>query len=81
MTLEIGWVRTVTVEASNLAAHCGLKKMVGLRTKTGGVWLFYNLFVCIFYIRLMSYYMSNWALWVAMNCRNVLCFCCISIVS
>ena len=35
------------------------KKIVVLRTQIGSVWLFYDLFVCIFYIGLMGYYMSN----------------------
>ena len=35
------------MEASKLSAHRGLKKMTMLRLKSGGVGLFYNLFVCI----------------------------------
>ena len=71
--MEIGWVRKGMVEGSNLAAQGRLKKMVVLRTETSGVWLFYVLFVCVLYIRLMSNYLSSWTLWVGMTCRDVLC--------
>ena len=35
------------MEGSKLSAHRGLKKMMFLRLKSGGVRLFYNLFICI----------------------------------
>ena len=40
------------------------KKIVVLRTKVSGMWLFYNLLVCVFYFKLLGYYVLNWALWV-----------------
>ena len=40
------------------------KKMVVLRTKVSGMWLFYTLFVCVFYTGLLGYYVLNWALWI-----------------
>ena len=47
-----------------LGASSWAKKMVVLRTKVSGMWLFYNLLVFFFYIRLLGYYVLNWALWV-----------------
>ena len=38
------------------------EKMVVLRTKVSGMRLFYNLFVCVIYVGLFCYYVSNWAL-------------------
>ena len=38
------------------------KKMVVLRTKVSGMWLFYNLFLCVFYTGLLGYYVLNRAL-------------------
>ena len=35
------------MEGSNLSAHCGLKKMIILILKSGGMRLFDNLFICI----------------------------------
>ena len=35
------------MEGSNLLAHRGLKKMIILRLKSGGMRLFDNLFICI----------------------------------
>ena len=52
------------MEGSNLAAPCGLKKMVVLRTKISGMWLFYNLFLFVFYVGLLGSYVLNWALWI-----------------
>ena len=49
-----------------------------LRTEFSGMRLFYDLFVRVFCIWLTDFYMSNWTLWVAMTCRDVLCYCCIS---
>ena len=39
--------------------------------------VFYNLLVCLFYIRLLGYYLLNWALWVIRSVRAMfLKFCC-----
>ena len=38
--------------------------MFVLRTKVGGMWLFYTLFVCVFHFGLLGYYVLNWALWI-----------------
>ena len=35
------------MEGSNLSAHHGLKKMIMLRLKSGGMGLINNLFICI----------------------------------
>ena len=43
------------MEGSNLAV---------LRTKISDMWLFYTLIVCVFHVRLLGYYMLNWALWI-----------------
>ena len=40
------------------------KKMVVLRTKFSGMWLFYNLFVCVIFVWLLCYHMLDWALWI-----------------
>ena len=40
------------------------KKMVVLKRKISGMWLFYNLFVCVFHVGLLGYYVLNWALWI-----------------
>ena len=39
------------------------KKMIILILKSGGVGLFYNLFVCIIILRMMCHYMLDGALW------------------
>ena len=39
------------------------KKMVVLRTKISGPRLFYTLFVCVFYVRLLVSYVLWWMLW------------------
>ena len=40
------------------------KKSVVLRTKVSGMRLFDNLFLCVIYVGLLCYYVSNWVLWV-----------------
>ena len=40
------------------------KKMVVLRKKVSGMRLFHNLFVCVFYFGLLSYYVLKWAMWI-----------------
>ena len=52
------------------------KRIVVLRTKNFGMWVLYNLFICVVKICLMDCCMSYWALLVAMTWRGVL-YCCI----
>ena len=47
-----------------LGGSSSAKKMVVLRTKVSGMWLLYKLLACVFYNRLLAYYVLNWALWV-----------------
>ena len=35
------------------------KKIVVLRTKISGLWLFYNMFDCVFHVGLLGYYVLN----------------------
>ena len=53
--LEVVWIRNGTVKGSNLSAHRGLEKMIVLRLKTFGMWLFGYLFICIVILRLLCY--------------------------
>ena len=45
-----------------LGSSSWAKKMIILRTKVSGMWLFYNLFTCVVYTGLLGYYVLNWSL-------------------
>ena len=60
-----GWLgRKLSDGVIQLGASSWAKTMVVQRTKKSGMWLFYNFFVCVFYIGLFSYYVLKWDLWV-----------------
>ena len=63
-----GWLgRKMSDGVIQLGCSSWAKRMVVLRTKVSGMWLFYNLLVCVFYIRLFDYNVLNWALWKIMS--------------
>ena len=47
-----------------LGSSLRAKKMIVLRRQISGMSLFYNLFVCVIFVGLFCYYVSNWALLV-----------------
>ena len=49
------------------------KKMVVLRTKVSEMWLFYNLFVCVFYTVLLGYFLLNRALMIIRSRSYEIC--------
>ena len=62
VVLKVGWVRLID-GGIQFGGSSWAKKMVILRTKFSGMWLFCNLFVCVVFIELLVYYMLDWALW------------------
>ena len=64
---SLAWSEIELWSAPTWAAHRGLKKMVVLRMKVSGMWLFYNLILCVFFIGLLG------LLCVVMVCYGLLC--------
>ena len=63
------------MEGSNLSAHRGLKKMIILILKSGGMGLFNNLFICIIILLLLCYYMLDGALYCIWSKIWRVCIC------
>ena len=69
-----GWLsRKLSDGVIQLGGSSWAKKMVDLRTKVSGMWLFYNLLVWVFFIRLLGYYVLTWDLWVIRSRRYEVC--------
>ena len=52
------------MQGFNFVGSSWAEKMVVLRRKISGMWLFYILFVCVFCFGLLGYCVLNWALWI-----------------
>ena len=77
-----GWLGGKLIDGGiKLDGSSWAKNMVVLRTKNSGMWLFYNLFVCVFYVGLLGYYVLNWALWVIISRSYEVCWGDISEIS
>ena len=60
-----GWLGGKLIDGGiQLGGSSWTEKMVVLRLKISGMWLFYKMFVCVIYVVLPVYYVLNWALWI-----------------
>ena len=57
-----GWLGGKLIDGGiQFGGSSWVKKMVVLRTKISGVWLFYNLYICVVYVGLLGYDVLVWA--------------------
>ena len=69
-----GWLgRKLGDEVIQLGGSSWAINMVALRTKISGMWLFYDLLICASCIRLLGYYVLNWAVWLSWSLRYEIC--------